>query len=300
MKILFLNGPNLNCSASASRGFTAKHPERHPGASPPARRRVGCRNRLPPVQLRGRTGHMDTTGARRVRRHCSQRRRLHAHQRSSARRHRCRRRAGPSRFISPTSTRGRNSGTNRSSRPSAWDKSPGSAPSPTSWPSKRWQRRKASQKNNLSILACPFARWLRCSLVTARCGDVPRSRLASGQKSRAIIAQVIFSRRLRLKKEFSHFVSKRLSNWASYEHECSCGFKVRQNPRMGCASRGLLPPSALATTRSTSFPTSCLPNCLPSAAKSREARRAPWWNRLKPPATFILQSAAKSWPLTRN
>jgi hypothetical protein len=52
---------------------------------------------------------------------------------------------------------------------------------------------KASQKNNFSILAGSFGGWRRCSLVTDRRGYAPRSRLASRQNSRAIIAQVIFS-----------------------------------------------------------------------------------------------------------
>jgi hypothetical protein len=46
----------------------------------------------------------------------------------------------------------------------------------------------------LSILAWSFGRWLRCSLVADHCGYAPRSRLASGQNPRAIIAQVISSR----------------------------------------------------------------------------------------------------------
>jgi hypothetical protein len=51
-----------------------------------------------------------------------------------------------------------------------------------------------SRRNNLSILAWSFGRWLRCSLVADHCGYAPRSRLASGQNPRAIIAQVISSR----------------------------------------------------------------------------------------------------------
>ena len=46
----------------------------------------------------------------------------------------------------------------------------------------------------MSILAWSFGRWLRCSLVADHCGYAPRSRLASGQNPRAIIAQVISSR----------------------------------------------------------------------------------------------------------
>jgi len=55
---------------------------------------------------------------------------------------------------------------------------------------------KASRRNNLSILAGAFAHWLCCSLVTDPYGYASRSRLASGQNSCAIIAQVISSRRL--------------------------------------------------------------------------------------------------------
>jgi hypothetical protein len=52
---------------------------------------------------------------------------------------------------------------------------------------------KASRKNNMNILAGSFGRWRRCSLVTDRLGYAPRSRLASGQNSCAIIVHVIFS-----------------------------------------------------------------------------------------------------------
>jgi hypothetical protein len=56
---------------------------------------------------------------------------------------------------------------------------------------------KAARKNNRSILAGSFACWLRCELVTDPRGYAPRSRLASQQNFRAIIAQIIFSRCLR-------------------------------------------------------------------------------------------------------
>jgi hypothetical protein len=56
----------------------------------------------------------------------------------------------------------------------------------------------------LSILAWSFGRWLRCSLVADHCGYAPRSRLASGQNPRAIIAQVISSRVLTAQVEQPH------------------------------------------------------------------------------------------------
>src|SRR5438552_11572771 len=61
-------------------------------------------------------------------------------------------------------------------------------------------RRKESRKNKLSILACSFGCWLRCSLVTDHCEYAPRERLASSQNSCAIIAQLICSRLLSFDK----------------------------------------------------------------------------------------------------
>jgi hypothetical protein len=55
------------------------------------------------------------------------------------------------------------------------------------------QTAKASRKNNMNILAGSFGRWRRCSLVADHFGYAPRSRLASGQNSCAIIVHVIFS-----------------------------------------------------------------------------------------------------------
>jgi hypothetical protein len=52
-------------------------------------------------------------------------------------------------------------------------------------------------KTTSAILAWPFARWLRCTLLTdPLAGYARRSRLASGQNSCAIITEFIFARSL--------------------------------------------------------------------------------------------------------